>query len=101
MAAAASMGPQPVEENLRTLLGNVVGHVRGLVRLELAGRLVGPPRSHAPGGGRGAGQPGTARADGRAGGFARHRVAALARGGSGSMALAVADAVLDVFDHRR
>jgi hypothetical protein len=36
MAFATSAGPQPVEEGLRSLLGDVVDHVRALLRLELA-----------------------------------------------------------------
>lgn len=36
MASAASTGRPSVEENLRALLGDVVDHVRALLRLELA-----------------------------------------------------------------
>jgi hypothetical protein len=36
MASVAEAGPGPVEEGLRSLLGEVVDHVRALLRLELA-----------------------------------------------------------------
>lgn len=36
MGSAASMGRPPIEEGLRSLLGDVVDHVRALFRLEMA-----------------------------------------------------------------